>query len=309
MAKVYENVLDLIGDTPLLKLGALPGPECADVYAKLEFFNPGFSVKDRTCLGMVEAAEAAGTLKPGATIVEPTAGNTGVGLALIGVQKGYQVICVMPEKFRGEKSILIQALGGKVEWVPTEAGIARAIERVGEILAEDPNAVTMAQFTNPANWGIHESTTGPEIFEQLDGKVDAIVAGAGTGGTFTGIARFMKEKSPDTLRVLVQPEGSVFDGGEAKPYRVEGIGGSFVPDTLHLDLANRIETIPDREIFATVRELARKEGMLVGGSSGAICAAALRVAKDLGPGKRVACIFPDAAERYMSKFQFGEDEV
>ena len=309
MAKVYENVLDLIGDTPLLKLGNIAGPGCADIYAKLEFFNPGFSIKDRTCLGMVEAAEADGTLKPGATIVEPTAGNTGVGLALIGVQKGYQVICVMPEKFKGEKSILIQALGGKVEFVPTEAGMSRAIERVGEILEEVPNSVTMAQFSNPANWKIHEETTGPEIYEQLGGKVGAIISGAGTGGTFTGIARFMKEKSPDTLRVLVQPEGSVFDGGDPKPYRVEGIGGSFVPETLHLDLATSIETIPDREIFQTVRDLARKEGMLVGGSSGAMCAAAIRVAKDLGPGKNVVCIFPDAAERYMSKFQFGEDEV
>lgn len=309
MAKVYENVLDLIGDTPLLKLGSLPGPESADIYAKLEFFNPGFSIKDRTCLGMVEAAEAAGTLKPGATIVEPTAGNTGVGLALIGVQKGYKVVCVMPEKFQGEKSILIEALGGRVEFVPTEAGMTRAIERVQEIIEETPGAVTMAQFSNPANWEIHERTTGPEIYDQLEGKVDAFVAGAGTGGTFTGIARYLKSRNPDTLAVLVQPEGSVFDGGEAKPYRVEGIGGSFIPETLHMDLADRIETIPDREIFSTVRDLARKEGMLVGGSSGAICAAAIRVAKDLGPGKRVVCVFPDAAERYMSKFRFGEDEI
>lgn len=307
MAKAYESLLDLIGDTPLVRLNALPSPEGGEVWAKLEYYNPGFSVKDRTCLGMIEAAEASGELKPGATIIEPTAGNTGVGLALIALLKGYKVICVMPRKFQGEKSILIQGMGGEVVFTPTEEGMQYAIQVVQQKLEEIPGAVTMAQFSNPANPDIHARTTGPEIYEQLGGKVDAVVAGAGTGGTFTGIARFFQRRSPDTQRVLVQPQGSVFGGGEYTPYIVEGIGSSFIPSTLEVDIATRIETIPDAETFQTVRELARREGMLVGGSSGAICAAALRVAADLGPGSRVACIFPDAAERYLSKYRFEEE--
>lgn len=304
MARAYESLLDMIGNTPVVRLNRIPDDSCSEIWAKLEYQNPGFSVKDRACLGMIEAAEADGRLRPGATIIEPTAGNTGVGLALIGLLKGYQVICVMPEKFLGEKSTLVKAMGGEVISTPTEKGMQYAIEVVQQKLAEIPGSITLAQFDNPDNPRSHRETTGPELLEQLGGEVDAICIGAGTGGTFTGIAQYFAEHSPTTLRVLVEPEGSIFAGGEAGSYKVEGIGGNFIPATLDLDLAQRIETIPDEEIFATVRRLAREEGLLVGGSAGAAATAALRVARDLGPGKRVACLFPDAAERYLSKFQF-----
>jgi cysteine synthase len=306
VARAYENLLDMIGNTPVVRLNHLPTNESGEVWAKLEYQNPGFSVKDRACLVMIEAAEADGRLKPGATIVEPTAGNTGVGLALVGLLKGYKVLCVMPEKFMGEKSTLVKAMGGEVLTTPTEKGMAYAMEVVQEKLKEIPGAITLGQFDNPDNPRSHRETTGPELLEQMDGKLDAICIGAGSGGTFTGMAQYFAEHSPDTLRVLVEPEGSIFAGGEVAPYAVEGIGGSFIPGTLELDLAQRIETIPDKETFQTVCDLARREGLLVGGSSGACAAAALHVARDLGPGKRIACLFPDAAERYLSKFRFEE---
>jgi cysteine synthase len=227
-----------------------------------------------------------------------------VGLALIGLLKGYKVICVMPEKFMGEKSTLVRAMGGEVITTPTEKGMQFAIDLVQEKLAKIPDSITLGQFENPDNPRSHRETTGPELLEQMENRVDAVCIGAGTGGTFTGVAQCFAEHSPQTLRVLVEPEGSIFAGGEPGPYTVEGIGGNFIPKTLELGLAQRIETIPDAETFATVKALARREGLLVGGSSGAVAAAALRVARDLGPGKRVACLFPDAAERYLSKFRF-----
>lgn len=307
MAKVHQSILELIGDTPMVRLQRVPGEGAAEVYAKLEFLNPGGSVKDRPALGMIEAAEKAGQLRPGATIIEPTAGNTGVGLALVGLLKGYKVICVMPEKFKGEKAYLVQAMGGKVVFTPTEKGMPFAIETVKRMLTEIPGSVTMGQFVNPANPDCHEATTGAEIFEQLEGRIDACCLGAGTGGTFTGVARYLKKRLPRIRMVLVEPQGSVFAGGSSSPYKVEGIGSSFIPETLDMKLVDEVATIADEDTFAMVRELARQEGMLVGGSSGAIAVAACRVARKLGPGKRVACLFPDGAERYMSKFKFGFD--
>ncbi len=309
MVAVLESVLDLIGSTPMVKLGRLTGEDSGEVYAKLEYMNPGGSIKDRTCLGMIEEAEASGKLVPGATIIEPTAGNTGVGAALIGTLRGYRVICVMPEKFRGEKATLVKALGGEVVFTPTEKGMPFAIETVQRMLKEIPGSVTLAQFSNPANPDIHEETTGPEILEAMEGRLDAVVMGAGTGGTFTGVARYFRDHLPSCRRILVEPVGSVFAGGAHQPYKVEGIGNSFIPGTLDLELADEIVSVPDAETFRTVRELARREGLLVGGSSGAAAAAALGVARRLGPGTRTACIFPDAAERYLSKFRFEDPEA
>lgn len=309
MGKVVESLLDLIGDTPMVRLRNLPGQGAAEVWAKLEFMNPGGSIKDRTCLGMIEAAEAEGRLKPGATIIEPTAGNTGVGAALIAALKGYKVICVMPEKFRGEKPTLIQAMGGEVVFTPTVDGMTRSMEVVEQMLGEIEGSISLGQFTNPANPEVHERTTGAEMLEQLQGRVDALVLGAGTGGTFTGVARAFQRALPGCKRVLVQPVGSVFDGSEAQPYKVEGIGSTFIPETLDLELADEIRSVADATTFETVKALARREGILVGGSSGAIATVALQVARELGEGKRVACVFPDAAERYMSKFQFDHEET
>jgi cysteine synthase len=282
-ASVHDNVLGLVGQTPMVKLRRLSPPGGAAVWAKLEYLNPGGSVKDRTALGMIEAAEADGRLKPGATIIEPTAGNTGIGLALVGIARGYRVICLMLEKFAEEKATLVRALGGEVVRTPTADGMVGAIRRAHEMAAAMPGAVVLQQFTNPGNPRIHERTTAREIWEQTGGRLDAVVIGAGTG-------------------VLVEPVGSIFAGGKPGTHRVEGIGNSsFIPETLDLALATRIMTVGDEPSLAMVRELARQEGLLVGGSSGTACHAAVEVARELSVGQRVVTIFPDAFERYISK--------
>ncbi len=300
---VTESILDLIGRTPLLRLSRFsPAASSADIFAKLEFMNPGGSVKDRIGLSLIADGERRGLLRPGGTIVEPTAGNTGVGLALVGRQKGYRVILVVPERNSVEKQKVMKALGGELVVTPNEEGMKGAIARARKLASEIPGAWCPQQFANPSNPLAHETTTGPEIEKQLgDRRVDAIVIGAGTGGTFTGVVRCLRGKSPNCRAILVEPQGSVFGGGQPGDHRVEGIGNSFWPETLDRSLIDEVETVRDDEAFATVKELAGTEGLLVGGSSGCNAAAARRVARRIGPGKIVVTVLPDSAERYVSK--------
>jgi cystathionine beta-synthase (O-acetyl-L-serine) len=299
-ARTADSVLDLIGQTPLLRLGRY-APDGAEVHAKLEFLNPGGSVKDRAALGMIDAAEASGRLQPGATIIEPTAGNTGIGLALIGISRGYRVILVVPEKFMGPKTAVMNVLGAEIILTPTEKGIQGAIEKAHALAASLPDTYVPQQFENPSNPDFHERTTAVEVHEQLGRIPDAVVIGAGTGGTFTGLARYFKALDPAVRAVLVEPQGSVWGGGEPGPHKVEGIGNSFWPGALDRSLVDDVRTVFDDPSFAAVRELARKEGLLVGGSSGAAAHAAREVARELGPGKTVVTVFPDGFERYLGK--------
>lgn len=286
----------------MVRLRRIGGGDAADIYAKLELLNPGFSVKDRIGVGMIERAERAGLLKPGGTIIEPTAGNTGVGLALAGVQKGYRVILCVPEHFSMEKREVMKALGGEVILTPKDGGMKAAIDKAQELASTIEGAYVPQQFANPFNTETHYETTGPEIFEQLDGRVDAWVAGAGTGGTFTGVARYLRERLPDVQCFVVEPQGSILKGGEAGPHEVEGIGASsFIPPVLDMALANDVIRVDDDPAFDMVARLAAEEGILGASSAGANVTAALEVAQRLGPGKRVVTIIPDAAERYMSK--------
>ena len=304
--RVADNILDLIGSTPMLQLKRLAGGPVADVWAKLEFLNPGGSVKDRAALGIVLDAEQRGALRPGMTIVEATAGNTGVGLALAGINRGYGVTLFVPEGFAEEKCTLMRAFGATVIRTPEAEGIRGAIERAEQVLAADKNCFAAMQFSNRANPDFHHRTTALELWEQMDGQVDAFVAGVGTGGTFSGIARFLKENSPRTLTVAVETEGSVLQGGTPGKHRVEGIGVSFVPETFDRQVADEIIRVMDQDAFTMVRRLAAEEGVLAGSSAGAVVFAALEIAKRLGPGKRVATIIPDSAERYLSKGIFQE---
>lgn len=300
--RLAENILDLIGNTPMLHLRRIPSAADADIFAKLELLNPGFSVKDRIGIGMIVRAEKAGLLKPGGTIIEPTAGNTGVALALAGVQKGYRVILCVPENFSIEKREVMKALGGEVILTPKDGGMKAAIAKAEELAREIPGAYVPQQFANPFNTESHYETTGAEIWEQMEGRVDAWVAGAGTGGTFTGVARYLKERNPDVQCYIVEPQGSILKGGEAGPHEVEGIGASsFIPPVLDMNLATDVIRVDDDPAFDMVARLAAEEGVLGASSAGANVTAALEVARKLGPGKRVVTIIPDAAERYMSK--------
>jgi cysteine synthase A len=297
-----ENIIELVGNTPMLHLARFARPPLADIYAKLEYLNPGGSVKDRAALGMILDAEERGQLHPGSTIIEPTAGNTGIGLALIGVARGYRVILCVPEGYSREKMKIMEALGGEIEYIPEEQGMKGAIERASEMSTEIKDSFVPQQFENPSNPCFHEKTTAQEIIEQMDGRIDALVIGAGTAGTFTGIARAIKKLTPETFCVLVEPEGSIIGGGRPGKHKVEGIGQSqFIPKNCELDLADEVMMITDDEAFATVRKLAEMEGVLGGGSSGAAAAAAYRIAERMGSGKRVVTLFPDGAERYMSQ--------
>jgi cysteine synthase len=302
--RVASSVLDLVGETPLLRLERFGPAGGAAIHAKLEFLNPGGSVKDRTALGMVEAAEAAGRLKPGATIVEPTGGNTGIGLALIGALRGYRVILVVPDKFVGPKTAAMGMLGAELVLTPAEKGMPFAIQRAHELASGIPGAFVPQQFENAANPAVHQRTTGPEIAAQLGRAPDAVVLGVGTGGTFTGVVRYFKERHPQTLAVLVEPQGSIFGGGAPGPHEVAGIGGSFWPGTLERSLIDRVLSVDDDASFAAVSALARQEGLLVGGSSGAAAHAAREVARELGAGHVVVTLFPDGFERYLGKGSF-----
>ena len=302
-----DSVLDLVGKTPMVRLRRITGDNDADLYVKLEFCNPGFSVKDRIGVGMIERAERSGDLKPGGTIIEPTAGNTGVGLALAGVQKGYRVILCVHETFSQEKREVMRALGGELVLTPADGGIKAAIAKAEEIASTIEGAYVPQQFRNPFNSDSHYETTGPEIFEQMEGRIDAFVAGSGSGGTFTGVAKYLRERLPDLYCAIVEPQGSILGGRQqAGPHDVEGIGSSFIPPVLDMALANEVITIVDPPAYAMVARLAHEEGILGGSSAGANVAAALQVAQRLGRGKRVVSIIPDLAERYMSKGIFSK---
>ena len=285
----------------MLQLTSIGGPGHADIFAKLEFLNPGGSVKDRIGIGMIARAERDGLLKRGGTIIEPTAGNTGIGLALAGTRMGYRVILCVPEHFSVEKREVMKALGGEVVLTPKDAGIRGAIAKAEELARGIESSYVPQQFKNPYNSETHYETTAPEIWEQMDGRVDGFVCGCGTGGTFTGVAHFLRERNPSVYCVVVEPEGSAIGGGQPGPHEVEGIGSSFLPPVLDLGLADEIIMVPDRPAFAMCARIAAEEGILGGSSSGANVVGALQVAKRLGPGKRVVTIIPDGAERYMSK--------
>ena len=299
--RVADDITQLVGETPMLQLKRLVPPGSADVFAKLEYLNPGGSVKDRAAIGIIRRAEQDGKLRPGGTIVEATAGNTGIGLALIGVNRGYKVRLFVPEKFSQEKVIIMRALGAEVTRTPDEEGMQGAINRAKELVASDPKAFMAGQFENPANPDYHYETTAREIFDQMDGRIDAIVVGCGTCGTFSGVARFMKEKLPGLEAYAVETQGSVLGGGPPGPHKVEGIGASFIPKTFDASVCDEVMQVSDEEAFETVKELAAKQGVLAGSSGGAAVFASLKVARTLGSGKRVATIIPDSAERYLSK--------
>ena len=298
---IAENITELVGQTPMLHLRRLVPDGVADVYAKLEYLSPGGSVKDRAAIGMIQRAEAEGKLKPGGTIVEATAGNTGIGLALIGVNSGYRVVMCVPERFSEEKVKIMRALGAEVIRTPDAEGMKGAIKKAREIAADIPGSFTALQFENPANPDFHHDTTAREIFEQMEGRLDAVVIGVGTGGTFTGVARFMKKHLPNIYCVAVETQGSVLQGKPPGEHKVEGIGASFIPKTFDPSVADEIIMVSDADAFDMVAQLARKEGILGGSSAGANVSAALQVAKKLGKGKRVVTVIPDLAERYMSK--------
>ena len=291
----------------MVRLRKIPGPDDAYIFAKLEFLSPGGSVKDRIGVGMIERAARDGVLKPGGTIIEPTAGNTGIALALVGVQMGYRVILCIPENFSMEKREVMKALGGEVVLTPTDDGMKGAIARAEELARDIPNAYIPQQFVNPYNTESHYETTAPEIYEQMEGRIDAFVTGAGTGGTFSGVAKYLRERIPGVYCVIVEPQGSILKGGEAGPHEVEGIGASsFIPPILDMSLADEVIQVVDEPAFTMVARLAREEGILGASSAGANVAAALQVAQKLGRGKRVVTIIPDAAERYISKGIFSK---
>jgi cysteine synthase A len=285
----------------MLQLGRVAPSGSADVFAKLEFLNPGGSIKDRAALGMILDAEARGLLRPGSTIVEATAGNTGVGLALIGVNRGYKVKLFVPEGFAEEKCILMRGFGAEVVRTPEADGMKGAISEANKLAATIPGAFMAGQFTNQSNPKFHHDTTAVEIWEQMEGRVDAFVAGVGTGGTFSGVAQFLKEKNPAVITVAVETQGSILQGGEPGKHRVEGIGVSFIPETFHRDVCDRVMMVNDEDAFAMVKRLAAEEGVVGGSSAGAAVHAAVTLASELGAGKRVATVIPDSAERYLSK--------
>jgi len=299
--RVADDITQLVGETPMLKFTRLVPPGSADVFAKLEYLNPGGSVKDRAAIGIIQRAEKEGKLRSGGTIVEATAGNTGIGLALIGVKRGYKVALFVPEKFSEEKVMIMRALGAEVARTPEAEGMAGAIARANELVAATPGAFMAGQFENPANPDFHYETTAREIVEQMDGRIDGVVLGSGTSGTFTGVARFVKERLPRAVTVLVETEGSVMGGGKPGPHKVEGIGASFIPKNFDKSVCDEIVAVTDDQAFGMVKELAAKEGVLAGSSGGAAVYAALSLARRLGSGKRVVTIVPDSAERYLSK--------
>lgn len=299
--RVADDITELVGETPMLQLKRMVPAGSAEVFAKLEYLNPGGSVKDRAAIGIIRRAEQEGMLRPGGTIVEATAGNTGIGLALIGVNRGYKVKLFVPENFSQEKVIIMRALGAEVVRTPEAEGMQGAIRRAKEVVANEAGAFMSGQFENLANPDYHYETTAHEIFGQMDGKIDAIVLGCGTCGTFSGVARYLKERLPRVLAIAVETQGSTLGGGQLGPHKVEGIGTSFTPKTFDASVCDEVMMVMDDEAFDMVKALAAQEGVLAGSSGGAAVFGALKVAKKLGAGKRVVTMIPDSAERYLSK--------
>ncbi|MBE6096722.1 MAG: cysteine synthase family protein [Schwartzia sp.] len=298
--KYYKSMQELIGHTPLVELTHFDLPEGVRIFAKLELWNPGGSAKDRVGRSMIEEAEKSGRLKPGGTIIEGTAGNTGLGIAFAALNKGYRVIFCVPEKFSAEKQTLMKAMGAEIVSTPRSEGMLGAEAKAAELRDSIPGAVTMNQFKNQANPKAHYDTTGPEIFEDLDGEIDYLVSGAGTGGTFSGITKYLKEKNPAIQGVLADPVGSVIGGGEHGDYEIEGIGNDFIAETMDTSLVDKVYKISDDEAFGEVKELAKREGLFVGSSAGAAMSAALKLVRDGAKGN-IVVVFVDRAERYFSK--------
>jgi len=298
----FDNSLELIGCTPLVKLNSVTPPGGAQIYLKLECMNPGGSVKDRIALAMIQDAEKRGVLKPGSTIIEPTSGNTGIGLALVGAVRGYNVILVMSENMSAERRLILESFGAKTELSRAEFGMEGTIERAEELVAANPDYFMPQQFNNPANPEIHRQTTGPEIIAAMNGEaVDAFVAGIGTGGTITGAGEVLKKQFSGIKVVGVEPATSaVLSGQPPGPHKIQGIGAGFKPRVLNMDVLDSIRPVSDEDAFQTARRLAQEEGLFVGTSAGAACFAACEVARELGPGKNVVAIAPDSGERYLS---------
>ena len=312
MSKVAENVLQLVGRTPLVALSKYSvwrGLE-TPIVAKVEYFNPGGSVKDRIALAMIEAAEASGELQPGGTIIEPTSGNTGVGLALVAAVKGYRLILTMPETMSVERRNLVKAYGAEVKLTEGKAGMKGAIRAAEELKATIPDSIILGQFTNPANPERHYATTGPEIWRDTDGEVDIFVAGVGTGGTVSGVAKYLKEQNPAVKIVAVEPkESPVLSGGVSGPHKIQGIGAGFVPETYDAKFIDEVVQVANDEAILAARQLAKTEGLLVGISSGAAAFAAASVAlRPENKGKRVVTLLPDTGERYLSTVLYAFDE-
>ncbi|NLM25932.1 MAG: cysteine synthase A [Firmicutes bacterium] len=299
--KTVENILELIGETPLVKINKLAKEGSAEIWAKLESFNPGGSVKDRIALNMIKAAEAEGLLKPGSTIVEPTSGNTGIGLAMVAAARGYRLILTMPETMSLERRALLQAYGAKLVLTPGSEGMKGAIAKAEEILKENPDFFIPQQFENYANPAIHRDTTAQEVLKQTNNQLDAFVAGIGTGGTITGVGEVIKQQLPDVKVYAVEPiKSPVLSGGEPGPHGIQGIGAGFVPKVLNTEVYDQVIAVADEDAYETARRIARDEGILVGISSGAAMYAALKVAAELGAGKKVVVVLPDTGERYLS---------
>jgi cysteine synthase A len=298
---IARDVVELIGKTPMVRLNKLAGPELAEVVVKLESFNPGGSVKDRIAMSMILEAEKAGKLKPGDTILEPTSGNTGIGLAMLAAARGYRLILVMPETMSVERRNLLRAYGAEYILTPGPKGMKGTLEKVEEILQENPQYFVPQQFANPANPEVHRQTTAREILEQTGGEFDAFVAGVGTGGTITGVGEILKKEKPGVKIYAVEPAASpILSGGQPGPHKIQGIGAGFVPSVLNRGAFDEVLTVSNDDAMDIARRLAAEEGLLLGISCGAAVHAALRVAKKLGPGKRVVVIAPDTGERYLT---------
>jgi cysteine synthase A len=306
--KINQNVIEAIGKTPLIQLNKITQNTNFKIVGKLESRNPGGSVKDRICKAMIEEAEKQGLLKPGATLIEPTSGNTGIGLAMVAAVKGYKLILTMPETMSVERRNLLKAYGAQLVLTPGPDGMGGAIEKAEELIASTPGSFMPQQFKNLANPKVHRETTGPEIWEDTEGKVDILVAGVGTGGTITGVAQYIKPKKPAFQAVAVEPSASpVLSGGNKGPHKIQGIGAGFKPDVLQMDLVDEVVQVTDDQALATARQLAKQEGLLVGISSGAAVYAAVELAKrPKNKGKLIVVILPDTGERYLSTALFQE---
>lgn len=297
---LVNHIYELIGNTPIIRLNNVVDYDSAEVYVKLEYFNPGGSVKDRIALNMIEDAEKSGYLKPGMTIIEPTSGNTGIGLAMVGASKGYRVILVMPETMSIERRKLLKAYGAEIILTPGSEGMKGAIKKAEQLCKEEDYFMPQ-QFNNPANPAAHESTTAQEILNDMGKNLDAFVAGVGTGGTLTGVGRVLKKEIPNISLFAVEPDSSpVLSGGAPSPHKIQGIGAGFIPAVLDTSLIDEVIRVRDEDAMETARQVGEKEGILLGISSGAAIYAALKVAKNLGKGKRVLTVAPDTGERYLS---------